>query len=65
MRQIFQLFFRNRETGAITVVQPPNLVLWIVIVAGILLWVWPSPGMASLALTVAFKGGSLSGPPMR
>jgi hypothetical protein len=32
-RQILQWFFRNRQTGAITVAQAPNLVLWIVIVA--------------------------------
>jgi hypothetical protein len=59
MPQILLWFFRNRETGAITIAQAPNLVLWIVIVAGVLLWIWPSTGTASVALTVAFKGGLL------
>lgn len=59
MSQILLWFFRNRETGAITIAQAPNLVLWIVIVASILLWIWPSAGTASVALTVAFKGGLL------
>ena len=57
MRQIFQWFFRNRETGAITIAQSPNLLLWIVIVAGVLLWIWPSSGNLSLALKVVMKGG--------
>ena len=52
-------FFRNRETGAITIAQWPNIVLWIVIAAGILLWIWPSAGKFSLMLTVVFKGGLL------
>ncbi len=59
VRQILNWFFRNRETGAITVAQWPNLVLWIVIVAGILLRIWPSAGKPSVALTVVFKGGLL------
>lgn len=59
LSQILQWFFRNRETGAVTIAQAPNLVLGIVIVAGVLLWIWPSAGTASAALTVAFKGGLL------
>jgi hypothetical protein len=59
LRKILQWLFRNRETGAITIAQAPNLVLWIVIVAGVLLWIWPSTGTASYALMVAFKGGLL------
>jgi hypothetical protein len=46
-------------TGAITIAQAPNLVLWIVIVAGILLWIWPSGGIGRFILTVVFKGGLL------
>ena len=65
MRQILQWFFRNHETGAITIAQTPNLVLWTVIVAGVLLWIWPAAGTASVALMVAFNEGSSSGPPMR
>ncbi|MDF0518837.1 hypothetical protein P0R31_16510 [Bradyrhizobium yuanmingense] len=57
MRRLFDWFFRNRETGAITIAQWPNLVLWAVIVAGALLWIWPSAGKASLGLTIIVKGG--------
>jgi uncharacterized membrane protein YhhN len=59
VRQILNWFFRNRETGAITIAQWPNLVLWIVIAAGILLWIWPSAGKISVALMVVLKGGLL------
>ncbi|WP_036004357.1 hypothetical protein [Bradyrhizobium yuanmingense] len=57
MRRFLDWFFRSRETGAITIAQWPNLVLWIVIVAGLLLWIWPSAGRASVALTIVVKGG--------
>jgi hypothetical protein len=59
VRRILNWFFRNRETGAITIAQWPNLVLWIVIAAGVLVWTWPSAGEISLALRVVFKGGLL------
>ncbi|GAA0005915.1 glycine/betaine ABC transporter permease [Bradyrhizobium sp. CCBAU 11434] len=59
MRRALLWFFRNRETGEITIAQAPNLALWIVMVAGILLWIWPSAGRLSLGLTVIFKGGLL------
>ncbi|WBL80457.1 hypothetical protein I3J27_08565 [Bradyrhizobium xenonodulans] len=59
MRKILNWFFRNRETGAITIVQWPNLVLWIVIVAAVLLWIWPSSDQVSVALAVVVKGGLL------
>ncbi len=57
MRRFLQWFFQNRETGAITVAQWPNLLLWTVIVAGVLLWIWPSAGNASAGLTIVLKGG--------
>lgn len=57
VRRLFDWFFRSRETGAITVAQWPNLLLWIVIVAGALLWIWPSAERASIALTIVLKGG--------
>ncbi|MEY9108414.1 putative membrane protein YhhN [Bradyrhizobium yuanmingense] len=57
VRRFLDWFFRSRETGAITIAQWPNLVLWIVIVAGLLLWIWPSAGRASVALTIVVKGG--------
>lgn len=59
MRRFLHWLFRNRETGAITIAQTPNLVLWIVIVSGIVLWIWPAAGKASVALTLVFKGGLL------
>ena len=59
MRRFLNWFFRNRETGAITVAQWPNVTLWLVIVAGALLWIWPSAGRASIVLTVILKGGLL------
>ncbi|MFK4654729.1 hypothetical protein ABIF97_004663 [Bradyrhizobium japonicum] len=57
MPRFLQWFFRNRETGDITIAQVPNLVLWVVIVAGALRWVWQPPGTAALALDIVFKGG--------
>ncbi len=59
MRKILNWFFRNRETGAITIAQWPNLALWVVIVAAVLLWIWPSSGPVSVALTIVVKGGLL------
>ncbi|MEY9359322.1 putative membrane protein YhhN [Bradyrhizobium yuanmingense] len=57
VRRFLDWFFRSRETGAITIAQWPNLVLWAVIFAGALLWIWPSAGRASVALTIVLKGG--------
>lgn len=57
MSRFLQWFFRNRKTGDITVAQAPNLLLWVVIVAGILRWLWHPPGTAAIALDIAFKGG--------
>jgi L-asparaginase/Glu-tRNA(Gln) amidotransferase subunit D len=42
-RRFLRWFFQNRETGAITIAQAPNLSLWIVIVAGALIWAWHPP----------------------
>jgi len=57
MRKFLQLFFRNRETGAITIVQAPNLVLWVVIAAAVLRWIGPAD--ADAILTAAVKVGLL------
>ena len=57
MSGFLQWFFRNRKTGDITIAQAPNLVLWIVIVAAVLRWVWHPSGTAATALDVVFKGG--------
>jgi hypothetical protein len=54
--RFFLWFFQNRETGAITIAQAPNLSLWIVIVAGALIWLWHPPDRLDVALEVIFKG---------
>jgi hypothetical protein len=54
MRRFFRWFFENRETGAITIAQAPNLSLWIVIVTGALIWGHP-PGQVGVALKVIFS----------
>jgi hypothetical protein len=59
VRQLLRWFFLNRKTGEVTIAQPPNLTLWIVILAGFLLWLWPDNGKASFALIVVFRGGLL------
>jgi len=56
VRQILLCFFRNRQTGAITVAQAPNLPLWIAIVAGILRWLWSPSGNFGLALYGRLQG---------
>jgi hypothetical protein len=59
MRRFLQWFFRNRKTGELTIAQAPNLVLWVVIAAGVLLWVWPWPGTPAVVLEIVFKGSLL------
>jgi hypothetical protein len=44
MRRVLSWFFRNRETGAITIAQMPNPALWIVIVGTVLIWAWRPAG---------------------
>ena len=55
-RRFFRWFFESRETGAITIAQAPNFFLWIVIVAGALIWVWHPPDQVGVALKVIFSG---------
>jgi hypothetical protein len=57
MRRFLRWFFRNRQTGAITIVQAPNIVLWIVIVAMVVKWTGPSAGNLSTACSVVATGG--------
>lgn len=57
MRRVLLWFFQNRETGAITIAQAPNLVLWIVIVGSVLSWVWRPSGRSGFALEIIVKGG--------
>jgi hypothetical protein len=59
MWYFMQWFFRNRETGVITIAQTPNLVLWVAIAAGVLVRLFPSAGKWSVALEIVFKGGLL------
>lgn len=56
MRRLLLWFFENRETGAITVAQAPNLALWVVILASVLIWVWHPTGRSSVALEIIAKG---------
>ena len=56
MRRFLLWFFKSRETGAITIAQTPNLALWIVILAGVLIWVWHPPGRLGIALEIIAKG---------
>jgi hypothetical protein len=55
MQRLFRWFFQNRETGTITIGQAPNTSLWIVIVAGALLWVGNPSERLGVALEVIFK----------
>ena len=57
LRQFGQWFFRSRQTGAITIAQAPNLILWIVIVGAALQWTWHPAGRLGAALEIIFKGG--------
>jgi hypothetical protein len=54
--QLSQWLFRNRETGAITIAQAPNLALWIVIAGSVLIWIWRPPGGVGVALALVVKG---------
>jgi hypothetical protein len=57
MRGFLYWFFRNRETGAITIAQAPNLVLWIVIVGSVLIWAWRPAGHLGAALEIVVRTG--------
>jgi hypothetical protein len=43
-RRFMRWFFRNRQTGAITIAQAPNTALWIFLVGTVLLWAWHPAG---------------------
>jgi hypothetical protein len=57
MHRFLQWLFRNRETGAITIAQAPNLVLRIVIVGSVLIWAWRPAGNLGVALEIVVKAG--------
>ena len=49
-------FPTETRPGAITVAQAPNLALWVVILASVLIWVWHPTGRAGVALEIIPKG---------
>ncbi len=51
--------FENRETGAITIAQAPNLLLWLVIAATAARWTLSPEGRWGTAVQVAFWCGLL------
>jgi hypothetical protein len=59
MRRFWLWFFQSRETGAITIAQAPNLLLWLVIAASILEWGLHPDGRQRVALDIVVKGGLL------
>lgn len=57
MRRLGLWLFQNRETGAITIAQMPNLLLWVVIAASALDWILPFDARRHVALEIIIKGG--------
>jgi hypothetical protein len=56
-RRLLLWCFRNRETGAITVAQTPNLALSVFHVATAILWLMHPNGAISTVATVVATGG--------
>ena len=50
MRGFLSWFFRNRQTGEITIAQMPNPSLWIVLVGSVLSWAFHPEGRAGALL---------------
>ncbi len=59
MKRALRWFFQNRETGAITVGQVPNLTLWVFIAAAVLQWTLHPEGRWGTVLAVISKGALL------
>ena len=55
MGRFLQWFFRNRNNGAITIAQSPNLVLWIVIVGSVVIWTCHPAGRVGATLEIVVK----------
>jgi hypothetical protein len=55
MGRFLQWFFQNRNNGAITIAQPPNLVLWIVIVGSVVIWTCHPAGRLGATLEIVVK----------
>jgi hypothetical protein len=56
---VIDWLFRNRHTGGITIVQAPNLALWVFLVASVLRWVFDPSGGLGTALGVVATAGLL------
>ncbi|MGH6836078.1 MAG: hypothetical protein ACREC9_11115 [Methylocella sp.] len=56
MRRLLLWCFRNRETGAITVAQMPNLALSVFLVSTAILWLGHPTGAISTGAEVAATG---------
>jgi hypothetical protein len=50
MISLFDWWFRNRETGQITVAQFPNAALWVFIVTVVVRWLVPTGGATRTAI---------------
>ena len=48
--------FRNRQTGRITIAQPPNTALWLFLGASVLRWLLDPDGSAATALDLIATG---------
>ncbi|GLH82432.1 hypothetical protein SSBR45G_73410 [Bradyrhizobium sp. SSBR45G] len=57
MRRFLDWFFRNRQTGEITIAQMPNPALWIVLAGSVVSWVWHPPGRTGANLDCLVKAG--------
>ncbi len=55
MRAFFGWFFRSRLTGEITIAQAPNLLLWIVIVAGMVRLMRPDEDQVGIIVHLVFE----------
>jgi hypothetical protein len=56
VRRLLLWCFRNRETGAITVAQTPNLALSVFLVAAAILWLMHPNGAISIVAKVVATG---------
>jgi hypothetical protein len=61
MGRFLQWFFRNRNNGAITIAQSPNLVLWIVIVGSVVIWACHPAGRLGATLEIVVKAAIFVG----
>ncbi|MGJ5177188.1 hypothetical protein ACQR16_00860 [Bradyrhizobium oligotrophicum] len=55
MSRVLNWFFRNRQTGEITIAQMPNPALWIVLVGCLVGWVWHPQGQDGVQLDCLVK----------